>query len=96
MEKPLQFYIEPLQDPFTLLKVCQLLRECATGQSLKLLVKGKALPGELQKILTPECYQITILQSLVPADHIEIVIKKRTIAPPQIIPPTENGGGCCR
>lgn len=95
MEKPLQFYIEALQDPFTLLKVCQLLRECAVGQSLKLLVKGKTLPGELQKILTPECYQITILPSLLPADHIEIVIKKRTLALPQVIPQTGNGGGCC-
>ena len=95
MEKPLQLYIEPLQDPFTLLKVCQLLRDCAAGQSLKLLVKGKTLPGELQKILTPECYQITILSSLVPAEHIEIVIKKRTLALPQIISPDESNGGCC-
>ena len=95
MEKPLQFYIETLQDPFTLLKVCQLLRESSAGQSVKLLIKGKKIPGELQKILTPESYQITIVQSLVPTNHIEIVIKKRNMPLSQIISPAGNGEGCC-
>jgi hypothetical protein len=95
MKKPLQLYVETPQDPFTLLKVYQLLRESSAGQSVKLLVKGKTIPEELQQILTPEYYQITILQSIEPADHIEIVIKKRNLPFPENINPTGNSGGCC-
>ena len=93
MKKPLQLYIETLQDPFTLLKVCQLLRESSAGQSLKLLVRGKTIPEELRKILTAEYYEITIIQAAVPADHIAILIKIKNKPIPEIFPPTGNGGG---
>ena len=96
MEKRQPLYIETPLNPFTVLKVCQLLREIPAGKSLNLLVKGEKVPDELGKILTPEHYQITVGQSTKKPLHIDVRIKKRDAPFPGIIPSPRDGGGCCR
>ncbi len=81
-------------DPFTLLKVCQLLREIPGGETLELVVEGDRIPEELLKIIPPERYAIVPRKSGKEAGHIQIVIRKRKTPLPGAARP--SGGGCCR
>jgi hypothetical protein len=94
MEKRQSLYVETPLDPFTVLKVCQLLREIPAGKSLKLLVKGEKMPDELGKILAPEHYHISVEQSTKNPLHIDVIIKKRA-AFTGTIPSPRDSGGCC-
>lgn len=94
MEKHQPLYIETLLDPFTVLKVCQLLREIRVGQSLEILVKGEKIPGQLLKVLDPEQYGITVEKSPVQPDHMNVAIKKIKLPSPDVIPSSDSGG-CC-
>ncbi len=94
MEKRQPLYIETLLDPFTVLKLCQLLREIPAGQSLELLAKGQKIPAELLKILVPEHYEITVEKAPLQPDHMNVVIKKIKSPAPDVIESSRNRG-CC-
>ncbi|MFH0783744.1 MAG: hypothetical protein V2B20_17560 [Pseudomonadota bacterium] len=95
MEKRQPLFFETLLDPFVVLTVCQILREMPGGESLELLVKGEKIPDELSKILTPEHYQITVMKSAIPPNHINVVIEKRKLPFTEGLP-TSHVGRCCR
>lgn len=82
-------------DPFTLLKVCQLLREIPGGEALELVVEGDGVPEELLKIIPPERFAIVTRKSGKEAGQVQIVIRKRKTPLPGAARPS-GGGGCCR
>ena len=90
MEIPKHLHISTV-DPFTLLKVCQLLRETPCGEPLELHVEGDKVPEELFKIIPPERYAVVTRKSDKEAEHIQIVIRKRIL--PDASRP--SGGGSC-
>ncbi len=94
MEKRQPLFFETLLDPFAVLTVCQILREIPGGESLELLVKGEKIPDELIKILTPEQYHITVMESVIQPHHINVVIEKRKLPCTGDLP-TSQIGGCC-
>jgi hypothetical protein len=81
-------------DPFTLLKVCQLLREIPCGEALELIVEGDRVPDELFKIISPERYQIETQKSGTEPEHVQVIIHKRKTPLPGASRPS-GGGGCC-
>ena len=93
MEIQKQLYIYTA-DPFTLLKVCQLLREIPCGEVLELVVEGDKVPEELFKIIPPERYTIVTRKSDKKSKHIQIVIRKRKTPLSGASRPS-GGGGCC-
>lgn len=95
MEKRQPLFFETLFDPFAVLKVCRLLQEIPNGEFLELLVKGEEIPCDLQKILAPEQYQITVGKSILQAGHTSVVIEKRKLSGADVIRKSHTGG-CCR
>ena len=92
MELRKQLYISTV-DPFTLLKVCQLLREMPCGETLELVIEGDKIPDELFKIIPPERYETGTSNTR--AAHVQIVIHKRKTPLPEVLP-LEGGGWCCK
>jgi hypothetical protein len=93
MERKKQLYISTV-DPFTLLKVCQLLREISCGEALELVIERDRVPEELFKIIPPERFQIMTQKPDAEPEHIQIVIRKRKTPLPDASQPS-SGGGCC-
>jgi TusA-related sulfurtransferase len=92
MKKQLQFNSHELLDPFSLLKVQQVLREISCGESLELICKGGKAPDELFKVLPTEEYEIVERESHENPLRCRIVIKKRKA--PSGPDHREGGWGC--
>ena len=88
-----QFTLNEHLDPFTLLKVCQALREISCGELLELIYEGHQIPDELFKVLPAEEYEIIERELSENPQRCRIVIQKRK-AP---LSGTErlHGGWCC-
>lgn len=82
-------------DPFTLLKILQILREISFGESLVLIVEGDGMTDDLFKILSPEKYQVVMQESETKTEHIQIVIHKIIYSKPEHPYPSSKGGSCC-
>lgn len=88
-----QFTINELPDPFTLLEVCQALREIPCGDALEIICEGDMVPDELFKVLPPEEYEIAERRLHENPRHCRIVIRKKKGPAPG--PDHPKGGWCC-
>ena len=88
-----QFTLNELLDPFTLLKVCQALREISCGELLELICEGHQIPDELFKVLPAEEYEIVERELNEYPQRCRIVIQKRKA--PSSGAERSQGGWCC-
>jgi len=88
-----KFILNELLDPFTLLKVCQALREISCGESLELIYKGRKIPDELFKVLPADEYEIVERELNEYPQRCRIVIQKRKV--PSSGSDRLKGGWCC-
>ena len=88
-----QFRINELLDPFTLLEVCQALREISCGEALEIIHNGSTIPDELFKVLPLEEYEIAERESQENPERSRIVIRKKKA--PLSGPDHPKGGWCC-
>lgn len=88
-----QVTLNELLDPFTLLKVCQALREISCGELLELIYEGHQIPEELFKVLPAEEYEIVERELNEYPPHCRIVIQKRQAPSPGT--DRSPGGWCC-
>lgn len=88
-----QFILNELLDPFTLLEVCQALREITPGDSLELLYRGRKVPDELFKVLPSEEYEMVEQKFNENLQCFRIVIQKKT--GPSLDPEHSTKRWCC-
>lgn len=88
-----QFKINELLDPFTMLEVCQALREISCGEALEIIYTGSKMPDELFKVLPPAEYEIAARELQENPKRCRIVIQKRKA--PVVAPDHPEGGWCC-
>lgn len=88
-----QFTLTELLDPFTLLKVCQALREIPCGESLEFVCEGRTIPEELFKVLRFEECEIVEEEFNEDLPRCRIVIQKRKTQSSDT--DSSQSGWCC-